>query len=48
MDAPLPIAAVMFAGATAVSAGAVLGRYHYFADALSGWIVALAVWVWLW
>ena len=47
MDAPAPIAAAMFAGAVAVSAGAVLGRYHYFADALSGWIVALAVWVWL-
>ena len=48
MDAPAPIVALMFAGAAAVSAGAVLGRYHYFADALSGWIVALAVWVWLW
>jgi hypothetical protein len=48
MDAPAPIVALMFAGAAAVSAGAVLGRYHYFADALSGWIVALAVWIWLW
>ena len=47
LDAPAPIAAVMFAGAAAVSAGAVLGRYHYFADALAGWIVAVSVWAWL-
>jgi hypothetical protein len=30
-----------------VSAGAVLGRYHYLADAVAGWLVALAVWGWL-
>jgi hypothetical protein len=48
LDAPLPIVVIMFGGAAAVSAGAVLGRYHYFADAVTGWIVALAVWVWLW
>jgi len=28
-----------------VSAGAVLGRYHYAADAVAGWVVAAAVWV---
>ena len=33
--------------ALAVSAGAVLGRYHYAADAFAGWAVALIVWVWL-
>jgi membrane-associated phospholipid phosphatase len=44
LDAPAPIVAFMFLGAVAVSAGAVLGRYHYFADALIGWLVALAVW----
>jgi hypothetical protein len=27
----------------AVSAGAVLGRYHYAADALAGWAVAIVV-----
>jgi hypothetical protein len=47
LDAPLPIVAVMFIGAAAVSAGAVLGRYHYLADAVAGWLVALAVWGWL-
>jgi hypothetical protein len=25
--------------------GAVLGRYHYAADAFTGWLVALAVWL---
>ena len=39
-----PLAAVMFLVALAISAGAVLGRYHYAADALAGWAVALAVW----
>jgi hypothetical protein len=42
--APAPVAAAMFGLALAVSAGAVLGRYHYAADALAGWAVALAVW----
>lgn len=46
LDAPLPWVALMFASAAAVSAGAVLGRYHYAVDAISGWIVAVAVW-WL-
>jgi hypothetical protein len=34
----------MFAAAAAISAGAVLGRYHYAADAVAGWLVALLVW----
>jgi membrane-associated phospholipid phosphatase len=38
--APGPIVALMFLAAAAVSAGAVLGRYHYLADVLSGWVVA--------
>lgn len=42
-DAPWFVAAPMFAAAMAVSAGAVLGRYHYLADIVAGWIVALAV-----
>jgi membrane-associated phospholipid phosphatase len=37
------VAALMFLGAVAVSAGAVLGRYHYAIDALTGWGVALGV-----
>ena len=42
-----PVAvAVMFLMAFAISAAAALGRYHYAADALAGWMVALAVW-WL-
>jgi PAP2 superfamily len=44
IDAPPPLVALMFASAIAVSAGAVLGRYHYLADALAGWVVAFAVW----
>ena len=31
--------------ALAISAGAVLGRYHYAADVLAGWLVALVVWL---
>jgi hypothetical protein len=44
-DAPWPVVAWMGANAILISAGAVLGRYHYAADALAGWIVALAVWM---
>jgi membrane-associated phospholipid phosphatase len=45
VEAPAVILLLVFAGAIAVSAGAVLGRYHYFADALAGWVVALGVWL---
>jgi hypothetical protein len=44
IGAPAPIVAAMFAAALAVSAGAVLGRYHYALDAVLGWVVALGVW----
>ena len=43
LAAPPGVVAAMFLAAVAVSAGAVLGRYHYLADALAGWIVAVAV-----
>jgi hypothetical protein len=43
--APAAVVACMFGAALAVSAGAVLGRYHYALDAVAGWIVALVVWV---
>ena len=43
--APLPIVLLMFVNAAAVSAAAVLGRYHYTADAFAGWAVALVVWL---
>jgi hypothetical protein len=42
--APWPVAASMWLAALAVSAGAVLGRYHFALDAAAGWAVALAVW----
>jgi len=35
----------MFVSALAISAGAVLGRYHYALDALAGWLVAVVVWL---
>jgi membrane-associated phospholipid phosphatase len=41
---PWPIGLGMFAAAAAIAAGAVLGRYHYAADAVAGWAVALIVW----
>ena len=44
--APWPWVAGLALCACLVSAGAVLGRYHYAADAVSGWIVAAGVW-WL-
>jgi membrane-associated phospholipid phosphatase len=44
-DAPLPWVAWMLFNAAAVSAGAVFGRYHYALDAMTGWAVAVIVWV---
>ena len=44
LDAPAPIVGAMLIAAFSVAAGAVLGRYHYLADALAGWIVAVIVW----
>lgn len=38
-----PVVCFMAVAAIAVSAGAVLGRYHYAADAFAGWAVAIAV-----
>ena len=43
--APAAIVAVMWMAALAVSAGAVLGRYHFAFDAMAGWAVAVAVWI---
>jgi len=37
------VAGWMFFNAAAISAGAVFGRYHYAADAVAGWAVALLV-----
>ena len=42
--APPAILLGMFCAALAISAGAVLGRYHYALDAVAGWFVALVVW----
>jgi membrane-associated phospholipid phosphatase len=47
IGAPWPAVLWIFAAALAVSAGAVYGRYHYAADALAGWVVAIGVWVML-
>jgi hypothetical protein len=44
LDAPAYIVGTMLIAACAVAAGAVLGRYHYLADALAGWVVAVVVW----
>lgn len=44
LSAPAPIAAAMFAAAVAVAVGAVLGRYHFAADAVTGWLIAALVW----
>lgn len=42
--AAVPIVLGMWTAALMISAGAVLGRYHYAADAIAGWAVAIAVW----
>jgi hypothetical protein len=44
-DAPVAIAATAAGVAVVISAGAVLGRYHYALDVFAGWLVALTVWV---
>jgi membrane-associated phospholipid phosphatase len=41
---PPAVVGWMFLGAAAISAGTVFGRYHYAADAVAGWVVALLVW----
>lgn len=43
--APPGIVILMSLTALGISAGAVLGRYHYAADVLAGWLVALVVWL---
>jgi membrane-associated phospholipid phosphatase len=45
LAAPAGIVFAMLIAALAVAAGAVLGRYHYLADALAGWVVAVVVYV---
>ena len=45
VGAPWPIAVCMLLNAVAISAGAVFGRYHFAADAIAGWAVAVAVWM---
>ncbi len=42
-QAPAYVTIPMFIAAIAVSAGAVLGRYHYLADILAGWLTAILV-----
>jgi membrane-associated phospholipid phosphatase len=44
LDAPGPVAGGLLVAGFLVSAGAVLGRYHYLTDALVGWLVAVIVW----
>jgi hypothetical protein len=48
LSAPTPIALAMFAAAVAVAGGAVLGRYHFAADAFAGWLIAALMWVAVW
>jgi membrane-associated phospholipid phosphatase len=43
-SAPWPVVLAMFVNALAISAAVVYGRYHYAADAIAGWLVALLVW----
>jgi PAP2 superfamily len=45
VGAPWPWVACLAIGAVLVSAGAVLGRYHYAADAIAGWAVVVCVWM---
>lgn len=41
LDAPPAVAGWMFFNALAIGAGAVFGRYHYAADVIAGYLVAL-------
>jgi membrane-associated phospholipid phosphatase len=45
IGAPAPLAALMFVAAVAISAGAVMGRYHYATDIIAGWVVAMGVYL---
>ena len=45
LAAPAGLVVAMLIAALGVAAGAVLGRYHYLADALAGWVVAVAVYL---
>ncbi len=45
VGAPPVFVAGMFAIAAAIAAGAVFGRYHFAADAMAGFAVAVAVWL---
>jgi membrane-associated phospholipid phosphatase len=45
LAAPAGIVVVIVIAALAVSAGAVLGRYHYLADVLAGWVVVIVVYL---
>jgi PAP2 superfamily len=44
IGAPWPWVVYVAINAALISAGAVFGRYHYAADAIAGWMVALGVW----
>jgi len=44
IDAPSAVVASLFGLALSISAGALLGRYHYAIDIALGWAVALMVW----
>jgi membrane-associated phospholipid phosphatase len=45
LDAPPPLAGGMLLNAMAISAAAAFGRYHYAADIIAGWVVAVVVWL---
>jgi hypothetical protein len=45
LGAPWPWVWYVGMSAVMISAGAVLGRYHYVADAVAGWAVAAIVWI---
>ena len=48
LGAPWPVFLAMLVAALPDPAGAVFGRYHYALDAITGWLVAIAVWVMFW